>query len=349
MNHNFNADRGGRIGHNEQHRARDLEFHERGVYRVAKAHGHEVQGFFCRGPQIHHHGHNYNPTSSGVALAMKMADGSTVVLMRDPSTRATDGKWVNEDAMAKGGPNVVKIIVDGQEKDFKDIGSGGAGPHLGHDYALGSKVSPRAKGKTIRSTSYISQLSPKGAEKDWATSPLCVGDTGRNFLVDFSVPVLRGHWDMVYEASVTVFASDPDTEGSATLCGDVAMQNEIRSDPKPGYANHGSNYEVPLDQILFTSTQIAELCSTCNMGSSDSSLCTGTAKNQDHVEYKESFCDTKGYSYEAAESTCNTLGSNSVWYERCIIEQCASKGGSMAMMEAEMAFTEYLEKLQEER
>jgi len=322
---------------------------------VAKAHGHEVQGFFCPGPEIDHdgvngHSYHYNPTSSGNAIAVKMADNSTIVLMRDPSTRARnpDAEWTNQDAMYKGSPNIVKIIKNGEVVKFEDIGTGGSSSADGNNYALGSKVDKeKAREEDLGDSSFVSQLATKGSEGQHATSPVCVGDETNNFLVDFSVPVLKGRWPLVYEASVTVFAKQPVESGSKTLCGDQAMQGEIKRG-QVGYVNNPSRYDVPLDKVLFTSAQIAELCTTCNMKRSDSSLCTDTSKDSRHVAHHKSFCDSKEYSWDAAETSCSDSGvpDDSPWYERCVIEQCASKGAGATLMKAEMEFTAWLEQVQ---
>lgn len=331
--------RGGRIMH---HRA--MEFHESGVFTVAKAHGNVVQGFFCPGPSINvqtkwGHKINYNPTSSACGLAISMADGTKISIMRSKKTKSlSSAKFTNENAMNKGDPSILTIKVNGEERDWHDLSPNGVKKGDGK-LAVGAEVSEWAQGIAIGQKSYISQhhsKAPRG-ESQIATAPVCVGDFDKNFVADVSVPIVKGHWPLVYEMSVTILASASEHVG---LCGDPQMQNLIKSgrSGKPGFLGPAvDKYRIKTSESLFTAAEMAELCDSCDMD---------CETNQLHGENRGSFCDHQGYSADEAEQSCeDQMGREHDWFDTCVIEQCASGGQAAGLVHAEEAFQKFLEGL----
>lgn len=323
---------------------RPMEFHERGVFELAKtASGHEVQGFFCPGPSLEFDGKHYNPTSSACAVAIRMADNTSIVMMRSPRTKSRKSElFTNPNAMVKGDPNILDIYVNGEKQDWRSIG----GSRFNGD-AVGSKVPAKQKGEAVGESTFISKLHSKAArgESDIATAPTCVHDKDNKFTIDVSVPIIKGHWPLVYEMSVTILASDSEAFG---LCGDNKVFSEVRNQKgrngRYGYLNRGSDRtRVDSKDLLFTSVQLAELYDTCDMDPKNNDL------QADHAKHKVKFCDSTGYTYSDAEKDCNeefkglSAELRNEWLDSCIIEECANEGHATALVAAEEKLQEAIE------
>jgi len=332
------------------HHRRHMEFHESGVFQVAKtASGHEVQGFFCPGPNIRAGGSEYRPTSSACAVAIRMADGTHIVMMRSSKTKAkaSDVKKykANPDAMSKGDPSLLDIFVNGVKQDWKQIGGSFTGSRGGS--AVGSNVPKDQKGQAVGQSTFISRMHSTAGrgnnyESDVATAPTCVHVVDQKFAIDVSVPVIKSNdWDLVYEMSVTILASDSEDFG---LCGDSNLIDEINAKDdngkKKGYLNAGSNRGRPAStDFLFTSVQLAELYDTCGMSTAGGlKLFQGKAK--------ENLCGSTGYNIDDAEADCQaalqgvSAEMQETWHESCVIEECATNGNSVALVVAEEALQE---------
>jgi len=314
-----------------------MEFHESGVFTVAKAHGHEVQAFMCEGPRIDWP-KTYNPTSSACGLAIKMADGATITMTRNPRTKAQrSDKWTNEAMMKAGNSEVLQISVNGEEKSWFDLSKNGLRNGRGVK-ATGEWVPKSATGTRTGSNSYISQMhvtSPKEAKL--ATAPLCVGDADRNFIVDVSVALMEGKtdWPLVYEMSVSVLATQPDRAG---LCGNRTVQDLVKGG-REGYFPRGmaSRYRVPATELLFSSKEMAALCDACDTD------CT-SFKNIHHQKHYAGFCDAnkvQGSELRNIKNKCDALGKH--WSASCMIEQCATNGHGEGLVAAEAEFEEYMQ------
>lgn len=323
------------------HHQRPMEFHERGVFWIAKASGHEVQGFFCPGPKIEVHGKHYNPTSSACGVAIRMADNTNIVMMRSPRTKSKNSQlFADPNAMAQGDPNVLDIYVNGEKQDWRSIGGG----RRFNGKAVGSAVSSNQRGEAVSESTFISKLHSTAArgEADIATAPTCVHDKDNKFTIDVSVPLFPSpvSWPLVYEMSVTILASESEQFG---LCGDNNVYNEVTRG-RPGYLNQGSNSaRVDSKDLLFTSVQLAELYDTCEMNPQNNEL------RQDHADGKVEFCNSKGYTIADAERDCNeefkdlSAELRNEWLDSCIIEECANQGHATALVAAEEQFSEWAE------
>jgi hypothetical protein len=329
-----------------------FEFHMSGVYRVAKQNGNEVQAFFCPGPELF----DFKPTASATALAVRMADGSVATLLRPPSTKGNSkDPFSNRDEMTTTS-NLVKISWKSGEveavvnRDWTDLGEDGwrFGDHIA------GNVPASARGEPLGSASFISQLSATSSNENdgkYAVDPVCIGDNNGTFLVDYSVPVVHGRWPLVYETSVTVFAENPETDGSGTICGDRELQKAINK-PRKGYFDEKTmeKYKVPGGEVLFSSKDMASLCDTCKMGPLTNGLCGSGFDKVKYEKLHEDFCthkasedDTQDFSIDKAKTACEALKDDGSWYEVCLVEQCASFGAGMALIDAEEAFSEWME------
>jgi len=312
-----------------------MEFHESGVFVVAKASGHEVQAFFCPGPGINVHGSAYSPTSSACGVAIRMADGTNIVMMRSAKTKSVDTNlFTKKSAMTKGDSTIMDIYINGEKKLWTSLG-----PTNFEGEAVGSNVGEFQPGEAVSQNTFISKMHSKAGkfQGSVATAPTCVHDKDENFVIDVSVPIIQGRWPLVYEMSVTILASETDNVG---LCGDQAMVDKIASGRKGYLEDALDQHRVTRESTtksLFTSVQLAELYDTCDM---NPETYTGN-----HGVVKSAFCTNKtqttGYSEDDAETDCNTMlqgvsaEMRANWLDSCIIEQCATGGQATALVEAE--------------
>lgn len=327
------------------HHERHMEFHERGVFEVARASGHVVQAFFCPGPNIRVHGAEYRPTSSACGVAIRMADGTHVVMMRSSATKSTRAdQYANPNGMSKGNPALLDIYVNGEKQDWRGIGEG-----TFRGQAVGSQVSKRQRGEAVGQSTFISKMHSLAGqhgntdESDIATSPTCVHDSDQKFVIDVSVPVIKSNdWPLVYEMSVTILASETDEFG---LCGDKSMIDKVNGWRKGYLGDDVENYRVKPQNSLFTSVQLAELYDTCRMDPNDFNkglrLFQGKAK--------ENLCGSTGYSLADAEADCQaalqgvSAEMQETWLDSCVIEECVTNGQATALVVAEEALQECYE------
>jgi len=321
-------DRSHETGSRNARHHRHMEFHESGVFLVAEAHGHQVQGFFCPGPGIDVHGNKYSPTSSACGVAIRMADGTDIVMIRSPKTKSRSNKlWTYPNAMSKGDATILDIYVNGVKQDWNNIGGRFRGE------AVGSQVSKGQRGQQVgRSETFISKLHSNAdiRESGIATAPTCVHDKDQKFLVDVSVPIIKGNWPLVYEMSVTIMASETDGVG---LCGDKDTINEVDRGRK-GYLNRGSDSsKVQSADVIFTSVQLAQLYDTCGMNPKN-------GENLVPSNTKDTLCaPTSSYTTDDAEAACKDalqeFESGMDWLDLCIIENCMTHGQSTVPMSAD--------------
>jgi len=309
-----------------------MEFHESGVFVVAKASGHEVQAFFCPGPSMS----GYNPTSSACAVAIRMADGTNIVMMRSAKTKSVDTHlFTDPSAMTKGDSTIMDIYVNGEKKLWTSIGDTSF-----EGEAVGAKVSENQAGEAVSQDTFISKMHSKAgrSQGNMGTAPTCVHDKDENFVIDVSVPIIENHkWQMplVYEMSVTILASETDNVG---LCGDQSMVDKLASGRKGYLEDALLQHRVTRESTtksLFTSVQLAELYDTCDMDPE-----TSTSIIRDGLT-KDEFCTHKDYLMADAEADCNTMlqgvsaEMRANWLDSCIIEECATYGQATALVEAE--------------
>lgn len=333
----FANKRGGRRAEiSMAHRA--FEFHESGVFRLAKqGTDFEAQAFFCQGPAIR----EFGATSSGAGLALKMGE-NTVQMVRNPRTRGSfrgdeneRGYWISDSVPAS---ELVDFYVDGVKTAWRDIGQGGSKRGV-----TGDNVPVNARGQRLgTSDNYISQLhSNNDDEAHLSQLPVCVGDARKKFLVEFSAPIGEKVWSKVFESSVTIFAEQPDAEG---LCGDPDMQAEIKQGPPRGdygyLGRNGDKYKLRPEEILFTTKQIHELCQTCGMPMKGD-LCGGVGAIKQSLQGKTSFafCTHKGYDHTAAQEACQDMPHD--WKKVCEVEQCATESDAKGLLHLERELQEW--------
>lgn len=329
-----------------------LEFHELGVYRVASQGDLEVQAFFCEGPGIPH----YPQTSSATGLAFKKGTDVFQVI-RDPKTKGSlsghwqgwhhKGYWAYKNKHFRGeiADNQEDIFLNGERVKYGDLGV-----NANKNANRGGEVNPKTEGMEFGEL-YASQMRPSNSHKNSINEPvgtLCVGDKDQNMLVEWSVPWFgREHdgWskNAVFEASVTVYATEPDKDG---ICGNRTMHQDLRNHPKGYFGSQGNKdkYQVKAEELIFGTKQMMDLCNTCNMVSHNG-VCGD--KVIDLSRYKvgdqkaEKFCDGENYALDDATKDCADVTGS--WRDVCILEMCASSGAGMPLFQLEQVLAEKMD------
>lgn len=299
--------------------AKILEFHEVGVYQLAKrGEDLEVQAFFCKGPGIPG---LVAASSSGCGLAIKMGD-EIVQFVRDASTKSANSNSWSDLKHWNGNDNTLaQIFVNGVQMDYSKLTL--AGSAVGSDHFI------------QKMTSTMDAANSKVAT--------CVGDSGNTWMVEWSVPHF-GATTEVFESSVTVWAEEPEASG---ICGNKLMQDEISKGFFKSQTSKDS-WQIATSNLLFSRSQMKILCNTCGMSMNGGSCGQYVQQFNLEPDVKKDFCDKKNtgsYTFEQATEACSHEP-DEVWKSACELEMCASggSGDAMALVHLEEKIEEHLGK-----
>lgn len=298
--------------------AKIFEFHEVGVYQIAKKGDMEVQAFFCKGPGI---ANLVTASSSGCGLAIKMGD-EIVQFVRDASTKSANGNPWSDLKHWNGNENTLaQIFVNGAKTDYSELTL--AGSAVGSDHFI------------QKMTSTMDAANSKVAT--------CVGDSDNTWMVEWSVPHF-GAGTEVFESSVTVWAEEPEASG---ICGNKLMQDEISKGFFKTQA-YKDSWQVSTESLLFSRSQMKILCDTCGMSMNGGSCGQYVQQFKLEPDVKKDFCDKKNsgsYTFEQAKEACSHE-TEEVWKSACELEMCASggSGDAMALVHLEEKIEEHLGK-----
>jgi len=290
-----------------------ISFRPSGVFSIADtADGSfEMQSFFCP---------YWKYPSLGAGVAMRF--GTDIIQVIKGASTEKSGTYNVYDASVRRrgwtrsgwhgglkGPrvNYTDFYVNGKQVSWEELGDATG--------ARGNQVS--GNGGVTVGNAYLRQMKPSHSAY-WNTLPVCAGNAAQDTIVEISMNT----WS-IYNQRVSIRTSQPGLPGRS-VCSAPDVNKREWNWRNGGRDNSGlplseqEKYRVRGKDVLFTTKQLASLCSMCGLDTDENGSCEAPG----YSVSPEALCKDAGADFEKAKEHCAEFKDELDWFNACVMEYC---------------------------